>query len=291
MSQYTLLCLLTASLSTVTTLSAQPPQLARPEFEVASIRIAAPTSQTDHGAVTHGGPGTPDPGRILYRSFNLRELILRAYQIPTYRLIIPDSFAEKRFDVVANLNAGTTQEQLDLMLQNLLADRFGLRFHRRPTAFDTYKIVVAKGGAKLKPTTFTTEEIEKNVIRREPDGMFLMPGRLSGGPLNGTTTYALGGGNLGMSDLARDLEIYLRLPVADATGLPGKYDIKFTASMPQLGRPSIARAPQSPAGEVSEPAPDIFQALEKQLGLKMEKSRELLDVIVVDSAQSVPTEN
>jgi len=291
MSQYALLCLFTCGLPAATMLSAQPAQVGGPEFEVASVRVAVPTSQTDHGGVTHGGPGTDDPGRIQYRAFELRDLILHAYHIPFYRLVIPDSFKGKYFDIVANLPAGTSQEQLELMLQKLLADRFELRVHRQPTSLDTYTMVVAKSGAKLKPTTFTAEEIEKHVIRRDPDGwLFLMPGRISGGPVNGTTVYDTGGGNLEMSDLARYLEIYLRTSVTDATGLTGKYDIKFRASMQPVGLLS-PQSSQAPAREASDPAPDLFQALEQQLGLKLEKTKALLDVIVVDSALAVPTEN
>jgi len=272
-------------------LSGQSAQVGRPEFEVASVRVAAPFSRADPGGVTHGGPGTADPGRIQFRAFELRDLILQAYHIPLYQLVIPDSFRGKYFDIVANLPAGTNQEQLELMLQKLLADRFELRLHRESKLFDTYKIVVAKGGAKLKPTTFTAEEIEKNVIRRDPDGwLFLMPGRISAGPVNGTTVYDVGGGNVGMSDFSRYLEAYFRAPVTDATGLTGKYDIKFRASMQPVGLRS-AQSSQASASEVSDPAPDLFQALEQQLGLKLEKSKTLLDVIVVDSALSVPTDN
>jgi len=288
MSQHRLLCLFTAGFSAATMLSAQPAQVGRPTFEVASVRVAAPISRADPGGKIQGGPGTSDPGLIRLRGYNLRGLILKAYHAPSYRLTIPDSFAESYFDIVANLPAGTNQEQLELMLQNLLADRFELRLHLQPTSFDTYKIVVAKGGPKLTPTTFTDVDVENHTMRVDPDGGFLAPGHGSGSPHNGVTTFAIG--KAGMPDLARFLETYLFRPVKDGTDLPGEYDIKFTAAETGL-RGFSTRSSPSPASEVIDPAPDLFQALEQQLGLKLEKSKALLDVIVVDSALAVPTEN
>jgi uncharacterized protein (TIGR03435 family) len=68
--------------------------------------------------------------------------------------------------------------------------------------------------------------------------------------------------------------------VVDRTGLTGKYDIKveFAAGI-------------APGNDASEPAPDVFAAFEKQLGLKFQKAKVPLDVIVIDHIEKQPTEN
>jgi uncharacterized protein (TIGR03435 family) len=105
-------------------------------------------------------------------------------------------------------------------------------------------------------------------------GIFIIPG--------GTRMSAR---DQDLSGLLRNLQAMLRSPVLDETGLKGKYDFSLTYSPP-----SLSAVP--PAGGNSiDRAPDLFVALQDQLGLKLESRKVPLDVVVVDRLERVPSEN
>src|SRR5690349_9144323 len=90
-------------------------------FEVASVK-AVPNGT---GRFTmSGGPGTNDPGRIAYMNIPLRRVLLAAYDLPNYQIAGPDWLNTLRYDISASLPAGTTKEQFQAMLRDLLAKRF-----------------------------------------------------------------------------------------------------------------------------------------------------------------------
>ncbi len=230
------------------------PALQAQTFEAASIRPAAPLG-ADEQLTIHGGPGTSDPERISYRAVALRDLIAKVYGVAWLQLTIPEQFQFKlRYDIVAKIAPGTTKEQFNTMMQNLLADRFGMKFHRQPKQFDAYKLVVAKGGPNLMDTTFKSDsyaaDTSKRPVRRDPDGAIFSPGTILSVHRNGQ--LVISGGKLTTRRLADNLESELRGPVTDATGLSGEYDIKIVCSpvgLAMSGTP--ARAVDSP----SDPAP------------------------------------
>ena len=80
-----------------------------------------------------------------------------------------------------------------------------------------------------------------------------------------------------MTELARLLANQLRQPVTDATGLKGKYEIAMTW------------VPGEPAAD--DPGPSLIQALQDQLGLKLEPKKGMIDIVVIDHIEKVPTEN
>jgi uncharacterized protein (TIGR03435 family) len=91
-----------------------------------------------------------------------------------------------------------------------------------------------------------------------------------------------------MQDLANSLQGQLKRPVTDATGLTAKYNFTLNFSMEGLDLGS-GRIPVSP-GDV-EPPPDIFTALQSQLGLKLEPKKGPVDLIVIDHIEKTPTGN
>jgi uncharacterized protein (TIGR03435 family) len=217
---------------------------------------------------------------------------LDAYGIPTYRLSIPDSFKTKHYDIVVKIPDGTSKEQFNAMLQNLLADRFGLRIHRQPREFSTYKLVIGSRGPKLQGTTLKADDPSKRPTRVDPDGVLVIAGVIGGRTVNGR--FLIAGGKITIGDLAKYLEMLMQSPVTDATGLTGEYDIRLQFSPEGLIlTPTILKALSntSATGDASDPAPNISQALEQQLGLRLEKTKVLLDVIVVDHLDEVPSEN
>src|SRR3954471_3836673 len=113
-------------------------------FEVASIKAAAPQTE-GRFMVRMGG----DPGRIDYTNVSLRDLIRQAYAVKDYQVVAPDWTNSARFDVQAKLPPDTPQEQRNMMMQALLAERFGLKIHKESKEVPVYSLVVGKNGPKL----------------------------------------------------------------------------------------------------------------------------------------------
>jgi uncharacterized protein (TIGR03435 family) len=166
------------------------------------------------------------------------------------------------FDVIANVPKGATREQANLMLQNLLADRFQLKVHRETRERPMFALMVARNGPKLKASV-------DNPGAPKPRGTLWSGGRKK-----------LEFDKWTMASFAQTLELDVDRPVIDMTGLKGTYDIRleFAETRPVFGSPD----PQ---------APELFTALTEQLGLTLESRRGPVVVLVVDSALRQPTEN
>src|SRR5262249_3880789 len=101
----------------------------KPQFEVASIKPAAPRYGPDQGGPS-GGPGTKSPGQFTGPNTSLLELVLQAYNVKRYQVVAPAWMNTTRFDVTAKIPRGTSRETYRLMMQSLLADRFKMVVHR-----------------------------------------------------------------------------------------------------------------------------------------------------------------
>ena len=127
---------------------------AGPTFNVASIKPSEPiTPAMVQAGRIHAGMRI-DGARVDIGNFTLLQLITKAYDVKTYQVQGPSWMTPmaQRFDIVANLPAGATKEQVPQMLQALLAERFKLVIHRDTKEHNVYALVVAKGGAKIKET-------------------------------------------------------------------------------------------------------------------------------------------
>ena len=242
-----------------------------PEFEVASIRISsADVIRDSYTPTLDVAPGTTL--RIANRT--LRDIILLAYNIGVRQLVGPswlvDDPAEPRdilrFDIVAKVPENATKDQIPLMMQTLLADRFKLSIHRDTKPISAYALNVAKGGSKLD-------------LAGEGDGR--VPGcRRNLYGTNGVTTAVCQ--SMTTAQLAQQLQTlapaYFRdAPVVDHTGLTKTYD--FTLEW-------LTRA-QLDAGEQG---PSMFDAVSK-LGLTLDRQKDSVEVLVVDHCEKTPTEN
>ncbi len=257
-----------------------------PQFEVASIKPAPPPDTKGFTMSLHGGPGTDDPGLFTCENWGLSGLITLAYHIQDYQLSGPDWMGTTRFMISAKVPPGTTREQFNVMLQNLLAERFKLTFHWEKKETQAYELVVAKNGPKLKesPTTPPPDDddppkpVSASAARRDENGFPVFPpGRQ---PMmmavDGRAVRRSAGES--MEELAQLLAGQLRRPVSDATGLTGKYDFTLKWIMGE-----------GPSSE--ETGPTIFTALQQQLGLKVESKKAMIDILVVDHIEKIPTEN
>lgn len=103
-----------------------------------------------------GGPGTTDPGLARYFHLTLKALITAAYGGGEIRQVVgADEFTSTTFDIVAKLPPKTNKDQLRLMLQSLMKERFHLAVHREQREMQAYALVVGKGGPKLTPSQET----------------------------------------------------------------------------------------------------------------------------------------
>jgi uncharacterized protein (TIGR03435 family) len=229
---------------------------APPAFDVASIRPAQARTpmKIDHL-----------PGSLTMRGVSLRECIAWAYGVQNIQVSGPDWIGETRFDIAAKSEGGAKQAELRAMLQSLLADRFKLALHRETKDAPALVLTVAKGGHKLEPT------------EREGSPSFQV-GRLN-----------LKGQGATMFQLIDFLSMQLRQPVVDQTGLTGRFnyflDVNayFTEEMRNNGHPNGAPPPEA--------ASMVAQAIQAQLGLKVESKKTPLEMLVVDRADKAPTEN
>src|SRR5688572_6103063 len=247
----------------------------RPTFDAASIRpvdrpvgFFLPGSRPVCPVSGCGGPGTGSPERITFTWASLKNLIRVAYDVRSSHYIEAPAWMDSvTFDVVANIPPGATREQANLMLQNLLADRFQLKVHRSTRELPLFALVVTGNGPKLKASV-------NDPNAPKPRGTLWSGGRKKF-EFNGRT----------MAQFADTLESDVDRPVIDMTGLEGTYDIRLefaeTRSVP--GPPDL--------GPPDPQAPELFTALTEQLGLRLESRRGPVDVLVVDSALRQPTEN
>ena len=264
-------------------------------FEVASVRPAPPPDGRTPARRSSGvpGPNNNDPGRFSAR-LSLLNLVLIAYDIPLYRLSEESDLGLMRLDVDARMPVDTTREQFNVMLQNLLADRLGLKTHWASRQIDMYALVLAKGGPKLKvatpdlPQASNGSSEDGNPDRVGPTGFPIPPAG------NGRWRGAAPGGRIGLrghNETAADLAMAigpgaLGAPLMDATGLTGTYD--YTLFWSTTATDAERRG--TPITDDSD-GPSLFDAVQDQLGLKVEKRRGPVQMLVGDHVEKKPTEN
>jgi uncharacterized protein (TIGR03435 family) len=264
-------------------------------FEVASVRPAPPPDGRTPARRSSGipVPGNNDPGRFSAR-LDLLSLVLIAYDIPAYRLSEQTDLYLERLDVEAKMPLDTTREQFNVMLRNLLTDRLGLKAHWAMQQIDTYALVVTKGGPKFRtaapdsPQASGDTSKDSGPDKAGPNGFPIPP------PGNGPWRGAAPGGKIGLrghnetvAELASAIGSQtLGAPMTDATGLTGKYDYTIFWSM------SATTAARRGTQTIDDPdGPSIFDAVQDQLGLKIEKRTGPVQMLVVDHVEKKPTEN
>jgi uncharacterized protein (TIGR03435 family) len=293
---------------------------AKPEFDVVSIKRSPPP---DGGMIRlmppSGGPGTKDPTRYVVTGLPLILLVMQAYDIQPYQLNAPDWLKMERYDVTAKIPEGATKEQFRLMMQAMLEDRFKMVAHREKKDSPVYELVVGKNGHKMKPSV---EEPPKESADAVP---LPLPGR---GPMqmgsDGFPVLPRGGGGRGpmmimmngrakmqgvhvsMDQLASSLTNQVARPVSNATGLQGNFDftLYFSPMNGPMGPMGMAPPPPPPpppgaggglVGEApsreGEVGPNLFTAVQEQLGLKLEQKKGQIDLVVIDKMEKTPTEN
>lgn len=238
---------------------------AQVSFEVASVKLASPGQ--DRGNLYQGGPGSADPGRFTASNVVLGGLLMRAFGVQADQLTRPDWVNTVRLDIVATVPAGASKDQLNLMLQNLLADRFHMTYHTGKKEFPAYNLTIAKDGPKLKPSEGKSTGIGMRINASCTGDHLIVNNRDAAG-------------------VAQALQSAAGARVVDKTGLTGTYDFDLYFGVDHSGPNSVMRC-----NDVPLDAPGVLEAVEKQLGLKLEKTSAMLDVIVIDHLDKAPTDN
>jgi uncharacterized protein (TIGR03435 family) len=240
----------------------QPDPRGRLEFEVASVRLSKPDQQGGAIKAMANGAGYTATG------VPVKLMIALMYRVPMRQIKnAPDWLEKDRYDVEAKADKVYNLDDLHTMYQNMLADRFKLKFHMETKEGNAYVLSVDKGGLKMKENT-------------QPQD-YNIPIQFAGiGVMNGVRVpmpYFC----WNLAQLLQDDE----RPVADVTGLKGNYDFKLTFLPRNLPEEIKNNLPQDVLDR-----PSLFDALREQMGLKLTAEKGPVSYLVIDHVER-PTEN
>lgn len=249
-------------------------------FEVASVR----PNKTGDGRVMVGvQPG----GRFNATNVPVRLLLRQAFNVQEFQIVGgPDWIASDRFDVIAKAPDGVefTGDVMRLMLRSMLADRFKLAVHNESRDMPVYALMKSRSDGKLGPKLSPAAVDCATVMqgrRGGPPPAPPQPGqKLECGLMIGPGRMNVGG--MPMSNFVTSLAPQVGRIVLDKTELTGNYDFELTYAPEVLG--SVGGPPLLNGGPVPvDPnAPNLFTALQEQLGLKLDSQRGPVDVVVID---------
>jgi uncharacterized protein (TIGR03435 family) len=230
----------------------------RPVFDAASIK---PNTTTNSPGWTRF-----EPAGINIQRASVASLISTAYRIPGSLVSadprMRDLFAA-RYDIIAKAEHEVPKDQLALMLQTLLADRFKLTLHRENKLQPVYKLVIAKGGPKLRES--------QGPQTRDP---------------NCAPPKCMAFNNTDIWSFAAVLADRMGRPVLDLTGLQGSWDFTLRLDTDRLTNDDPGQKTNISDWSLSS----IFTDIEKQLGLKLESDKAPVETLVIDHIDR-PSEN
>lgn len=231
------------------------------KFDVASVKVseAGPEGKFRRGIKT-------SPGSVTIQNMPLSAIVQWAYGVREYQVEGPQWTEVQAYDIFAKAAGPAQDPELQKMMQTLLRERFELAIRREVRELPIYSMTIAKGGHKLKP----------------PEGQG--PGNLVKGE-----KLARRGQRVSMAELAGELSQPLRRPVIDRTGLAGTFNftIDLTGYVPldANGKPSPESIPEMDRDGI------IIMAVQQQLGLKLEPGKSPVEMILIEKADKIPTDN
>jgi uncharacterized protein (TIGR03435 family) len=241
------------------------PEGTKPEFEVATIKPAG---------LSPGLGLNVTATELRARSISLADLIIFTFELHLTQVSGLPGWAETEgYEIVAKLPQGgdPSDVQIRTMLKNLMQSRFGLSFHTEKRELSVYTISIGKNGpAGIKMVKNTTN------------------GQRVGAQSLGRTLFS----GITMADFAGQLQLrVLDRPVIDRTGLTDRYDFTLNWRPDEFQFPRATAAQRAVAVAAGADAlPDLFTAVQEQLGLKLDATKAPVDVLVIDGV-SRPSEN
>jgi uncharacterized protein (TIGR03435 family) len=243
-------------------LAVAPANSPRLTFDVISIHPSDPRVPGGFIKAMPSGQG------YLAKVVSVKLMISLMYKIPARQITGgPGWLDSELFDIQAKADKSYNIDDLHTMFQNLLADRFGLKFHVEKKDGNIYALTIDRSGLKMKPNTSPQDY----AIPVQPNGQANITGT-----------------RVPMNYLCWQLGQFLQndeRPVINMTGLTGNYDFKL------VFRPQLPPG----AGEDSLPPsfldrPDLFTAVREQMGLKLNAQKGSVTYIVIDHVEK-PSEN
>jgi uncharacterized protein (TIGR03435 family) len=236
---------------------------ANPSFDVATIK------PNDSGKPSM--QGLTFIGRQ-FKTVNasLNDLIQVAYEVHARQIVnAPEWMSRSRYDIIAvpDKDGTPNADQVRSMMRKLLADRFKLKFHHDQQEISAYVLTVGKNGPRLKPTERKGQLPNFHYEPRDA----------------GVTIFAE---NATMTDLTGYMQlVVLDRPVADRTGVAGRFDFQFTFT------PDDSQFNgHSPLPSGTGSAPGLYEAFQRQLGLRLSAGKIAIEVIAIDHIEK-PSEN
>jgi uncharacterized protein (TIGR03435 family) len=237
-------------------------------FEVASIKRVRRMDDRTTGRRTTGSTGAgftvEDPGRVSYLGVSLKSLLTKAYGVKPFQIRGPSWLESERYDVNAKIPEGASKQDVPVMLQNLIVERFQIRLHTEMKDGPGYALLVGRSGSKLRSSTGNHDSSSSTN---------------AAGPVPSSIRFSTEGITIPaatMPQFAELLSRFLERPVIDSTRLQGTFYIVLRNVV--IGG--------SPGGQ--EMQASIFTAV-RELGLKLESQRMPLKYIVIDKARKIPT--
>lgn len=235
-------------------------QATQPAFDVASVRPSQHEVGPDYNnQVEYSGD------RFTGKNVTLRRLIAEAWHCQMDVVNGPPWIDRNEYDVEARVPEGTDHRRELLMLQSFLTERFRLKEHGETRKMRVYELTVGPRGAKIQP--------EKSGVANNSTGQ--------GFPFHGD-----------MRQFADLLAVQFSIPAASDPNTPVKAG---GATIPVLDKTGLQGSYGFNVDQRPEPGTDAFtgwkRTLEDQLGLKIESRKDDVPIIVVDSAEKVPTTN
>jgi bla regulator protein blaR1 len=267
-------------------------------FEVASIRLSKPGTFTPPSFALNAEEGFVPAGGVFSADFPLEVYIEFAYKLwlspeesKALRANLPKWAVTDHFTIQARAAGSPTKDQMRLMVQSLLADRFKLAIHferQQMAVLGLTLVKPGKMGPKLiahgdgPPCDSVSDPRAVKTPWKEGD---VFPPFCNGTVLRQTShhQYLLGARDTPMNLVAAALASLGRLgkPLVDESGLVGKIDY----TIEWLPEPSPGKEV-----EADSEGPTFLEAVKEQLGLKIEPTKATLDVLVVDHVEE-PSDN
>jgi uncharacterized protein (TIGR03435 family) len=238
---------------------------ANPSFEVATIKPTKPGDQRTYITVRGNS--------LVSENFSLTDYISFAYGVQKKQVTgLPAWAEEAKFDITAkpDIDGIPNDKQLKGMVQKLLAERFQLAFHHDKKELSVYVLSVGKAGNKMTKS------------ERDPNGLpgLFFPGKL--GDLRVT--------NATMADFTGLMQsAVLDRPVLDQTGIAGRWDFKLTWTPDDSQFAGFGAKIPPPTDSATAP-PNLYTAIQEQIGLKLEATKANADVLVIDKVEK-PSDN
>jgi uncharacterized protein (TIGR03435 family) len=229
-------------------------------FEVASIKVSEVFRQGGEGRGRVDIQAVPG---VTMRNVALGHAIIWAYKVAPVQITNVQNVMNERYDILAKAGGPAKTDEMRVMMQALLAERFKLALHRETKEMSAYALTEAKGGHKLKEA----EAADGN-------GVLPVQGKM-----------ALGGQSATLDQLGMFLADPLRAPVVDMTGLKGRYD--FTLDISEY----LPKGPRQPGEPEPDPVSILQTALPKQLGLRLEARKLPIQMVIIDHVEKPSLEN